>query len=145
MLRCLGFDKHLLLSTFNFQRSTFNWQLSTLGFKAALKVVARREHLDIGTMATNQQNKKARHIYICFSITIMIEVFELSTNRYYCTVIAGDHHLLIFKFWKMRNHRCEFSDSDAVIFQHSNHRGETPQTKRNNKMKIRKWNSTNLD
>ena len=102
---------------------------------------ARIRYTCIDTMATNQQKKKARHIYICFSITTMIEVFELSTNRDYCTAIVSDHRLLIFKFWKMRNHHCEFSDSDAVISQHSNHRGETPQTKRNNKMKIIKWNS----
>ena len=87
-------------------------------------------------MENNQQQTKARHIYICFSITMMIEVFEFSTNRNDNTTIASDYCLLIFKFWKMRNHHCEFSDSDAVISQHSNHRGETPQTKRNNKMKI---------
>ena len=84
-------------------------------------------------MAPNQEQKKARCIYICFTITTMIEIFEFSTNRNDNMEIAGDYRLTIFKFWKMRNHRCEFSDSDAVISQHSIHSSKTHHILNNSK------------
>ena len=63
----------------------------------------------------------ARCNNICFTITTIIEVFEFSTNRKNNIKIAGDHRLLIIKFWKMRNHRCEVRPNqyDNLIADHT--------------------------